>query len=178
MNAQYFALIDLNPKHKIWAKASFSLLLILLAWDGDCDVELGLVVVCSIPSQAHAPQLRPGLTRLDHEVARLVFPLLFLLSGSTNCKHKQCLLSISGIILRREKNHFFTRNNSPSSILYQIFVIMSPHHDYDSPFYCTVHSPGRLLLEEIWENSFWLYTRQQPERNRAWWKYLKVLLKL
>ena len=102
MHAQYFALINLNPK--LCAKAIFSLLLILLAWDGDCDVELGLVVVVAVPRQAHAPQLGPGLTRLYHEVPRLVFPLLFLLSASTHWKKtKQCLLSISRRIRRREK---------------------------------------------------------------------------
>ena len=86
MYAQYLALFDLNPKLQFCAKASFCLLLILLAWDGYCDVELGLVVVGAVPRQAHAPQLGPGLARLDHEVARLVFPLLFLLSASTHWK--------------------------------------------------------------------------------------------
>ena len=71
----------------------FSLLLILLAWDGDCDVELGLVVVVAVPRQAHTSQLSPGLTRFDHEVPWLVFPLLFLLSASTHWK-KQTMFTV------------------------------------------------------------------------------------
>ena len=102
------------------------------AGDGDRDVELCLVVMRPVPRQPHTLQLGPGLASLDHQVTRLVSPLLLSLCASSNWKHKHEHWHWSYVFLLKS---------------------YSSHHGYDSPSYsCTAHNPEHLLLEEILEN--------------------------